>query len=226
MSVRNRLHDIDPYNNFDHLKYDLDISGWNSEHSFFEEVCSDKCKLVFEVGSWKGASAIRMSELLKKHGSNFEVVCIDTWLGALEFWTNNKNIPHSHLDPERYLSLNLSFGYPTVYYQFLANVVYCNCKEYITPFPQTSSIAARWLAMESFFADLIYLDCSHGYLDVCGDLRSYWNVLSEGGVMFGDDYVSSTFPGVRKAVDEFSKEFEISCSVVDRFWSFRKPELI
>ena len=41
-----------------------------------------KPKLIVEVGTWKGASAIYMAKICRKLELNTEIVCIDTWLGT------------------------------------------------------------------------------------------------------------------------------------------------
>jgi hypothetical protein len=176
-----------------------------------------KPKLIIEVGSWKGASAVHMAQCLKDLGVQAKILCIDTWLGAIEFWGNKQ-------DPQRYLSLGLKNGYPTVFYQFLANVVKSGFQDVIVPFPQTSVTAARWLRQQGVQADAIYVDGSHEEEDVFVDLCGYWQVLAPGGIMFGDDY-DQFWPSVRAAVQRFSKVFSVECESDDRKWLFRKPKL-
>src|SRR4029434_8614820 len=122
-----------------------------------------------------------MAAITRQLDLRTQVVCIDTWLGALEFWTDQT-------DSERYVSLGLRHGYPTVYYQFLANVCHHGLQDRIIPFPQTSSIAALWFRYYGILADLIYLDASHEEEDVYHDVCHYWELLAGNGVLFGDDY--------------------------------------
>lgn len=64
-------------------------------------------------------------------------------------------------------------GYPTVYYyQFLANVMKTDFRDVITPFRQTSQIAARWLRRRGVRAEMIYINGSHKEGDVLADLVS------------------------------------------------------
>lgn len=189
-----RIFDLpDPYEGFDISGYQLDLHGWGSTDGVFSMLIDEiRPKTIIEVGTWKGASAIHMAKL-----STAQIVCVDTWLGALEFWRDRD-------DENRFLSLNLKNGYPTVYYQFLANVVHSNCQDRITPFPQTSLIAARYFAEKQAQADMIYIDASHDEEDVAADLRAYWPLVRHGGVLFGDDY--DTWQGVRSAVNIFAQE--------------------
>ena len=168
----------------------LDLQGWNSTAPVFKELVTDvKPLVILEVGSWKGASAIHMAHICKELGLVTKIYCVDTWLGAKEFWTMTT--------PER--DLMLKHGYPQVYYQFLSNVIHEGVDEMIVPIPATSSVGASLVPQ----ADLIYIDASHEYEDVKRDIEYYWKRLRKGGVMFGDDYGNTVFPGVKKAVDEW-----------------------
>ncbi len=195
--IRSLLHRVDPYEGFEFAKIPLDLHGWGGQSPVFRDLIGQaKPRLIIEVGTWKGASAMEMGSAIREAGLTTEIVCVDTWLGALEFWTDQD-------DPERYRSLQLQHGYPAVYYQFLANVCHRGLQQTITPFPQTSSIAALWLRSFGIAADLIYLDASHEEEDVYEDLCGYWEVLRPGGILFGDDY---SWDGVRLAVDRFARE--------------------
>jgi hypothetical protein len=174
---------------------DLDLQGWGGHREYFEErLLESSPSLVVEVGTWKGKSAVAMADILASQGRRCEVVCVDTWLGATEFWTN-------HGDQKRYGSLRLRNGYPQVYYTFLKNVLAAGHAGRITPFPQTSTNAARFFRRAGIQADLIYVDGSHDYEDVRADLEAWWPVLRGGGTMFGDDYCQY-WSGVIRAVDE------------------------
>ena len=138
-----------------------------------------------------------MATACRDLGLDTEIVCVDTWLGATEFWTKKE-------DAKRYQSLKLVNGYPTVYYTFLKNVKKLGLEKYITPFPQTSTNAARFMFKNLVKADLIYIDGSHEYEDVKQDLESWTRVLKKNGTMFGDDYCLY-WHGVITAVNEHER---------------------
>jgi len=212
-SVRALLHAVDPYTGFETSGYSLDLQGWGSESAAFRGVIEEvRPGLIIEVGTWKGASAIHMARTAREIGLSTEVLCIDTWLGALEFW-------EAQTDPERYASLRLKNGYPSVYYQFLANVVLSDLTAAITPFPQTSTIAAMWLRLHGITARLIYIDASHEEEDVYEDLTGYWEILEPGGILLGDDY---SWDGVRIAVERFSRERRVPLTMLHDKWFLRK----
>jgi len=211
--VMKLLHSKNPYEDFDFRSYPFDAHGWQSHTPAFRTLITQtKPRLIIEVGTWKGASALEMAARICELGLPTEIVCVDTWLGALEFWTNQN-------DPTRYLSLQLKHGYPTVYYQFLANVCHQGFQERIIPFPQTSFIASLWFMHHGITADMIYIDASHEEKDVYEDLNQYWNILSENGVIFGDDY---TWEGVRRAVNRFAAEKERQVQFVYDKWILLK----
>jgi predicted O-methyltransferase YrrM len=207
------LHTINPYEGFNFRSYPLDLHGWGGQSpAFCELVVQTKPALIVEVGTWKGASALEMAEATRDAGLSTQILCIDTWLGALEFWTDRN-------DSERYESLQLRHGYPSVFYQFLANVCHKGFQDRIVPFPQTASIAALWLRFYGITADMVYVDASHEEEDVYQDLFNYWDIVAPSGILFGDDY---SWDGVRLAVNRFAREQGRQISFIADKWILRK----
>lgn len=191
------FHPVNPYENFDHEKYDLVENNLSGEHPVFENVIlKTKPKLIIEVGTWLGGSAFTMCEIVKKYNFDCKIICVDTWLGGLEFRTNH----------DLFKGMMLVNGYPQVYYQFLANVIKKGYQDIIIPFPMTSTIAANYFKHHKIQADLIYVDGSHDVQDVFQDLNSYWDVVRDGGILFGDD---ADWPGVLTAITHFKPEQKI-----------------
>jgi hypothetical protein len=191
--------------------YPMDMHGWGSDAPIFRALISElRPRLIVEVGSWKGASAIHMAGICKDERLGTQLICVDTWLGSLEMWTDPN-------DPDRYGSLLRRWGYPTLYEQFLSNIIntgHINC---IVPFPQTSLIAARFLAHHQVQADLIYIDASHDETDVLADMRAYWPLVRAGGILFGDDW--GVFDGaITRAVQAFGQPYEV---IEGRHWVMR-----
>lgn len=210
--------DYSIYNNLELLP--LDLQGWNGNHHIFSDLIKElKPKQIVEVGSWKGQSSVTMAEVVKRENLDTKILCIDTWLGALEFWlTENLN---QHDQNER--NLLLKNGYPQIYYQFLSNIVHTNNQNIILPLPLTSALAAKVLLARNIKAELVYIDASHEEDDVYNDIVAYWKILSNDGIMFGDDF-HTFWPGVQNAVKKFSKQNSIEYEQVDNFWLMRKKE--
>ena len=202
------IHLVNPYEGFDHKKYPLDVQGWNGEEPLFKHFIGElKPSLIIEVGTWKGQSALFMADYVRSMGFQTKILCVDTWLGSIEHLTF----------PEMLMPVN---GYPTIYYQFIANVKHASFENVIIPFPQTSTEAARWLKQKGIIAQLIYLDASHTEDDLYSDMNNYWELLSEGGIMVGDD-LSDSYPGVRAAVERFCAERGVSFTGENK-WVIRK----
>jgi hypothetical protein len=200
--VSQLLHRSDPYEGFVADNWPLDIQGWYSDHPIFDELFSKlKPQLIIEVGTWKGASAIQMARLARKYGLDTEIVCVDTFLG----WVG--------------APFNMRFGFPTIYWQFIANVTKAGVEDVITPFPQNSYHAAWWLKTKGIMSSLIYIDADHDTEQVYMDLLNYWPLLQVGGTVFGDDYDRSS---VRRALELFTRLTGRTPIVCDEKWSIEK----
>lgn len=253
--VRDLIHAVDPYDGFNELAHPDDLQGWGGHQEFWTEmVKKSRATDVLEVGSWKGRSATAIALALDKlhtvddgeiecplcggclierdHAVSTcrgpgqpELVCVDTWLGATEFYENFE-------DETRYASLNMMFGFPTVYYQFLSNMKRRGLEDIVTPFAQSSTNAMRFLWRKGIRFDLIYIDASHEYLDVKSDLQYAWPLLRPGGRMVGDDYCAH-WGGVINAVDEFVEKEDLKNFFEHKqypgekypsdYWIVRKP---
>jgi hypothetical protein len=66
------------------------------------------------VGTWKGLSASYLAGYLKLRRSGV-LLCVDTWLGALEFWNRRFSGASKSFDATR--NLHLKHGWPTVYFR-------------------------------------------------------------------------------------------------------------
>jgi hypothetical protein len=76
-----------------------------------------------------------MANLCQELSLNTKIYCVDTWLGAEEFWTWLKDTPEK--------DLKLKNVYSQVYFKKVpANVVEHNVQNMIVPIPNTSHIAS------------------------------------------------------------------------------------
>ena len=187
------------------------IQGWNSHSPVFDNLVNEvRPAVIIEVGTWLGASAIHMARAVKALGLQTKIYCVDTWLGAKEFWIDYK--ASSAWD------LKLKNGYPQVYFDFLANVVEHGMQDVIIPVPNTSYIGSLIFKHYGITPDLVYIDGSHEYQDVKLDIHAYSALVRPGGILFGDDI---HWPGVNQAVREvFSNTADV---YENNFWIYRKP---
>lgn len=160
-----------------------DLQTWRQfSPEVFTMLERERPRVVLEIGSWKGYSTSRLALYADV------VYAVDTWLGALEFYTQP--------GPDR--DLMKRGGYPSVYYQFAANMHHMGVAHKVIPVPLPSSIAVPLLG--DLRPDVVYVDGSHEYEDVARDLRSVARLKPR--VIFGDDY-GVHYPGVVQAVDTF-----------------------
>lgn len=190
-----------------------DLHGWMDDNILKVFEMTD-VKFMIEVGTWKGRSAVTFGKELQKTGGT--LLCIDTWLGAPEFWTE-KGLS----DPTRGVSLKQHYGYPSVYYTFLGNVSNLGLKDTIVPFPISSDQGAAVLKSYKCMADAIYIDAAHEQGPVYKDIETYWPMVKSGGVLFGDDF-SRSWPGVCHDVKKFVKEHNKELVVHGKVWFIKK----
>ncbi len=203
-----------PYKGFDHTKYKQDLEG-GIAHPVFDLIFDQlQPKMVIEVGSWKGTSAVYLASLMKKKAIDGIVLCIDTWLGTVN------NLLRSD-DPIWGLGKYYQHGYPALHQQFLANIMHSDLQNYILPLPTTSAIGARWLTAKGIQADMVYIDGSHEEEEVSQDIVNYWRILKPGGIMVGDDWHLGGV-GVICAVNSFSKRYEVPYQVSGSSWIMLK----
>ena len=217
IDLRAMLHPTNPYEGFDASEYADDPQGWNGDSPLFGQLVDElNPGLVVEVGSWKGMSAINLAGKMAQRRGDAQLLCVDTWLGSFDWWLDPKGSPRA--------DMGLVNGYPRLYYQFLANIVHAGLQDVVVPFPATSTCAARVLIARGVKPDLIYIDASHEEHDVYTDMAYYWYTLRPGGVMFGDDYRAEFYPGVVRAVADFTEQHGVQHEVIDgQFWLIRKP---
>lgn len=64
------------------------LSGWSPDKSFYAPLVKALSpQLIVEVGVWKGLSAGHLAMAMKEYVQGGALIAVDTWLGALEFWS-------------------------------------------------------------------------------------------------------------------------------------------
>merc|ERR1719375_2432487 len=81
----------------------------------------------------------------------------------------------------------------------------------IVPLRLPSSIAARLLYQKGIRADLIYVDGSHDFEDVLGDLKRFKRLLTSCGRLVGDDF---HIDPVRRAVELFAEQNQFNVETI------------
>jgi len=130
-----------------------------------------------EVGAWLGNSSIMFAETIAQWGGT--LICVDHWQGSPDFARHP------------FMAAQLSTAEAT----FRARI---RGHENVVVLKMASVDAAQRCAG----AEFIYIDASHEEADVRADLAAWGVALAAGGLMAGDDYGDSEFPGVTAAWDD------------------------
>jgi len=192
-SVKHILPDASVYDRVEDLKLPFDGQTFPSALSpvFDDLVGKLKAKVVIEVGSHKGGSAVRWAGAM---GAEGKLYCVDTWLESAEAVLNNS---------QTYTILRQN-GHPMTYWQFLTNMKSRGLQDRVVPIVNTSAEGAILLGAAEVVADIIYVDASHTFRAAYQDICDYWPLLRKGGVMLVDDL--TTYPDVYAAMLRFVSE--------------------
>ncbi len=150
---------------------------------FSESITTTNPKLIIEVGSFVGESAIHMAKFIKSKKRDCAILCVDTWYAGFDHWKGARD------------KIQMHFGRPDLYYKFIANVITNDCQDVIIPFAMDSIGAARVIGWMGLGPQLVYIDASHEKGDVLRDYEAYWPLVQPDGGMLVDD-LSNHFPGV------------------------------
>lgn len=208
--------DIAPYKN------SLRAGGVPFDGMYEEWVRRTRPEVIIEVGSYLGYSAVRMAQEVKRLGLNTKIICVDTWLGNVDYYELMKANGNGTED------FGYDNGYPTLYYKFLANVLDAGVEDIIRPFPFPSTIAAKILTKiftrVGVQPNLIFIDGSHEEYDVFFDCFYYYPMLKPGGEIWGDDWSwESVRNGVNRFLDDNDLKNNFKLSGGNVAWQLKKP---
>lgn len=171
-----------------------------------------------EVGSMVGGSATKVCRFIRGSRSDCQIVCVDPFCGSVDMWLWES----LHRRLGRWLYLNLDGAFPTIRERFMANVCAEGCDDLILPIQATSMVGMG--VIKSLFESraigtlpqAIYLDSAHIEKETYMELEAAWDVVSPGGVLFGDDW---NWDPVRNDVLKFSSTIRINEDTKGRFLS-------
>jgi hypothetical protein len=217
-----KIHGYNIYQNFQHTNYSIKNLGWNVNYDLFKLLINQtQPENILELGSWYGASAICIGNIIKELNLNTKIVCVDTWLGSKEFIGLHETDISRQLLP--------TFGYPNAYYQFLANICHYGLQDIVIPFPQTTKTACKWLKQNSRMFDLIYVDASNDTSDVYDDILYSWPLLKDNGIVFGDDYNNPDWLSINIGFNKFCANQGVKPTFIKEFpqhWTIQKQKQI
>jgi len=188
---------------------------------FLKEVAINKPKVFLEVGVFHGVTARNVCELLNSlHGNEFKYVGLDLFEQNVE--NKDEVIPNTKFsNPLK----NIYFKYIKKLNPYSLEAVKDLLKKFknnVSLIKGNSNVILKKIDMSKI--DYVFLDGGHDYQTVKNDLNCCREVIVNGGTILCDDYDLSYAPGVKKAIDEFSSEHGLKCSIIcnDRFAKIEK----
>jgi len=163
-----------------------EIPGWFAYEELYNtmvETAPPGSNFV-EVGSWFGKSTNYLATKIKESKKNINFTCVDTWKG-----TDDEEL-HQNI-------VNTFNG--DIFYEFIDNTVLSNNYGTFDMIKDTSHNAANQFQNNSI--NFIMLDAGHSYESLMEDIKLWYNKVTPGGIISGDDY--GVFGGVTQAADEF-----------------------
>ena len=188
---------------------------------FLKEVAINKPKVFLEVGVFHGVTARNVCELLNSlHGNEFKYVGLDLFEQNAE--NKDEVIPNTKFsNPLK----NIYFSYIKKLNPYSLEAVKDLLKKFknnVSLIKGNSNVILKKIDMTKI--DYVFLDGGHDYQTVKNDLNCCREVIVNGGTILCDDYDLSYAPGVKRAIDEFSSEHGLKCSIIcnDRFAKIEK----
>lgn len=165
--------------------------GWfNHGRQVLALLDAHRPRVVVELGSWLGASAIAMARSVRRWGGT--VTCVDTWAGDLD---DDGGSPEGLA--------------PLMILPCARAMVASGVSGSIRLIPATTREAAAAWPMP---IDFLYIDADHSHAGVAADLAAWVPHVRPGGLIVGDDYDHRLYPGVKTAWDAFEAETGIACT--------------
>lgn len=171
----------------------LAIHGWmnRAELRWLADAAA-KATIILEVGSFKG----RSTRALADNCPGLVVAC-DPWDG----YVNDNGTQAKWIDTK---AARVAFE--------------ANLADHIA----SGRVVMKVAPFRTAFAngqgrmrpDMIFIDGDHRYEEVVSDIELAREILAPGGLLCGHDYGKSSWPGVKRAVDEFFQDRVQLCSTI------------
>ena len=187
---------------------------------FLKEVALKKPKNFLEIGVFHGVTGRNICELLYKiHKNDFKYIGLDLFGPSDE--SSNEIAP------------NTKFNNPLkkIYFEYILRkdpysieAVSDLLKKFERNVHLIKGNSNRLLQkIDMSKIDYVFLDGGHAYETVKNDLHYSKAVLDNNGTILCDDYNLSYAPGVKKAIDEFTKDNNLKYEIIfERFAKIEK----
>jgi predicted O-methyltransferase YrrM len=138
-------------------------------------------RVVVELGTHYGASAIAMARVVRQWGGT--ITCVDTWYGVPR--------PGRPMKPVKLLAC-------------ASNCVIADVSASVRLIVAETGAAGR--AWQGPPIDALYVDADHSEAGCLADLETWGPHVRSGGLLLGDDGDHPKYPGVRIAWERYAQE--------------------
>lgn len=185
-------------NKIEHF-YD-NIQGWFDFEDLYKKIVkyAKNNSIFVEIGCWKGKSSAFMATEIANSNKSIEFYCVDTWEGSEEHLDENNQAYEKNINQPNWL-----------YNCFIENMK--PVESYYIAKRKSSIEASKDFYDNSL--DFVYIDASHEYEDVLNDLEAWYPKVkkcsscgNQSGIFCGHD---CHWPGVKKAIFEFSEKYNL-----------------
>ena len=179
---------------------------------FLAEISEKKPKNFLEIGVFHGVTARNVCELLFKiYGNDFNYIGLDLFEENEE--NKNEVIPNTTFSSNPIKQFYYKFIKRQNPYSLEAvEELLSKFRNNIHLIKGNSNKVLKKIDMSKI--DYVFLDGGHEYNTVLNDLNCCYEVVKNNGTVLCDDYDLKQAPGVKKAIDEFVKEHNLSCSII------------
>lgn len=214
MHIKKLIHG-NPFSRFKEKNLESKIISWSKpfdEIVFKDIITRAKPNIIIELGSFLGYSTLKMLDECYSLKLSTTCICIDTWLGGSDHLINyNKGS-----DSIFYEFFDINNGISGVFNQFCINIVNRSYENNVIPLANTTDNAFIYLKQFNVKSDVIYVDASHTEEQTYKDIKNYYSILNNNGIIFGHDI---NWPDVKNAVEKFCKENNLTYKTYyDKYW--------
>ncbi len=185
---------------------------------FLDIIQKKNPKTFLEIGVFHGVTARNVCELMfKNHGDNFNYIGIDIF--------NDGDLYYKEVVP----SNTFNNPFKTFYFRYLKKqnpYSLVAVEDLLSKFRKNIKIIqgdTNQILHEIDLknVDFIFIDGGHDYKTVKNDLEQSFKIINKNGTILCDDWNLSQALGVREAIKDFSKEYNVNFEIVhERFAQF------
>lgn len=167
----------------------LPIPGWMTDPELtWLATQAQRSRCIAEIGSWRGRSTRAMADNLHPEGVIFTIdPFVDDSIGFPGWWTANES-------PDKYKQKDWLWS------EFSSNLRDAIGTKIIPVRMFSANAYERFVGRGQKF-DFVFIDGSHDYGHVTGDIQMFRQLLKPGGLLSGHDYNEPTCPEVAPAVN-------------------------